>query len=78
MTRTKHYGDCTIYACLDNGRPEDGICTCGYGLDYLRETGGDTLHLYSDELKKLLESKIRPEDIEASEVLLNKLFGEKR
>lgn len=27
-----HSGDCTIYSAMLNGRPEDGICTCGYGL----------------------------------------------
>jgi len=26
---TKHAGDCTIYSCLENGNPEDDICTCG-------------------------------------------------
>lgn len=78
MVRTKHYGDCTIYQALDNCRPESGICTCGYGFDYSVEHGGDISNLYSDELKKLLESKIRPEDIEASEILFNKLFGEKK
>ncbi len=77
MAKTKHYGDCSIYQTLDNCRPESGICTCGYGSDYLSENGGDTLHLYSNELKRLLESKIRPENIEASEELLNKIFGEK-
>jgi len=29
--KTRHDGDCSIYAVLSNKRPEDGICTCGYG-----------------------------------------------
>lgn len=49
--KQQHDGDCTIYSALINGRPEDGICTCGYGLQWLRENL-DRTHLYSNELKK--------------------------
>lgn len=28
--KTKHDGDCTIYASIKNNCPTDGICTCGY------------------------------------------------
>ena len=78
MIRTKHDGDCSIYSSSDNGKPEDGICTCGYGLDYLRRNGGDKSKLYSEELREKLEKEISshppsPEGIN----LLNKIFGEK-
>jgi len=46
-----HSRDCTIYALLINGRPEDGICTCGYGRKMMREGNWD--HMYSEERKKL-------------------------
>ncbi len=52
---TKHSGDCTIYASLINNRPEDGICTCGYGLQQKRE--GDFSQIYSNELGKKLEKQ---------------------
>jgi hypothetical protein len=35
--KSQHDGDCTTYASLVNRNPEDGICTCGYGWQYLRE-----------------------------------------
>ncbi|MFA4953419.1 MAG: hypothetical protein WC584_04300 [Candidatus Pacearchaeota archaeon] len=79
MTRTEHYGDCTIYQSLTNIRPESGICTCGYGLDYLRETGGDTLHLYSEELKQKMEKEMLDHPVNPESLnLLNKIFGEKK
>lgn len=46
---TGHAGDCTIYACLSNGRPEDGICTCGYGWQQMRKGNMDCM--YSEERK---------------------------
>jgi len=49
-----HSGDCTIYATLDNtGMPEAGICTCGFGLRRMRETG-DINAMYSKELGESL------------------------
>lgn len=74
--KTKHDGDCPIYACLDNGRPENGICVCGYGWDYLTRNAGDYSELYSDELKRKIfeERKNHPEREEDSELLL-KIFG---
>jgi len=42
-----HSGDCTIFATLNNGNPEDGICICGYGLEKMRQ--GDLSEMYSDE-----------------------------
>jgi hypothetical protein len=54
-TLTKHSGDCTIYSSLINNRPEDGICTCGYGLQQKREC--DFSEIYSDELERKLEEE---------------------
>lgn len=45
--RTRHDGDCTIYASLNNGRPYDGICTCGFGWQQIRK--GDYSQIYSKE-----------------------------
>jgi len=42
-----HSGDCTIYSAVLNNRPEDGICTCGYGWTLVRE--GDWSEMYSKE-----------------------------
>ena len=48
--KTRHDGDCSIYAVLSNKRPEDGICTCGYGRQLA--VGGDFSKMYSEELKE--------------------------
>lgn len=54
--KTKHDGDCTIYAVLENiGMPEAGICTCGYGHQYRVFNDGDDKELYSQELRNKLE-----------------------
>ncbi len=45
--RTRHDGDCTIYASLVNDCPEAGVCTCGYGYECVRR--GDRSEMYSDE-----------------------------
>lgn len=58
VDRTKHDGDCTIYSSLRNGRPEDGICTCGYGLEYFRRTAGEDAELYSEELRIKLSPEL--------------------
>lgn len=63
MTKNKHSGDCTYYSSLINERPEDGICTCGYGLESLRETGNRE-QLYSKELKRKLEEKDSKDGLE--------------
>ncbi len=47
---TEHSGDCSIYSGLVNGTPESGICTCGYGLQVMRDSGNPN-KLYSNELK---------------------------
>ena len=53
----KHAGDCTIYMMLSNrGRPEAGICICGYGLSLVRKNGNWS-QMYSTELNGLLNSK---------------------
>jgi hypothetical protein len=43
----QHDGDCTFYASLINGRPYDGICTCGYGWYVWRKNPGDDSELLS-------------------------------
>jgi hypothetical protein len=48
----RHEGDCTIYSSLENGNPEDGICTCGYGFFLLGK--GDYSAMYSGELEQRL------------------------
>lgn len=53
--KTRHDGDCTIYASLVNGNPNDGICTCGYAHDC---AAGDAdvyqQHMYSEERVKAI------------------------
>ncbi len=53
--RTKHDGDCTIFSAMCNDRPEDGICTCGFGRVFLYEHDGNIDMMYSEErLESLL------------------------
>jgi hypothetical protein len=52
----KHHGDCTIYMLINSGRPEAGICTCGYGLSLVKRNGNWS-QMYSAELSSLLNSK---------------------
>jgi len=63
--KTKHDGDCTIYASLDNENPEDGICTCGYG----HQRRGDESEMYSRELQEELRFR-RMSFAEKAHVLL--------
>ena len=53
--KTQHDGDCSIYASLSNGNPEDGICMCGYGHQLMRK--GDYSQMYSRELQEILKSQ---------------------
>ena len=53
--RARHDGDCTIYGSLINGTPLDGICTCGYGWECVRD--GDWSKMFSQEW---LEAHERP------------------
>jgi len=46
--RTRHDGDCTIYASLINGNPTDGICVCGYGWQCVYRDG-DWSNMFSKE-----------------------------
>ena len=46
--KTKHDGDCSIFAAIDNGTPDCGVCTCGYGIQGMREDAGIE-ELYSSE-----------------------------
>ena len=52
-----HSGDCTRYASLITQTPESGICTCGYGLQQMRETGNNS-ELYSGELRDRLGGRL--------------------
>src|SRR5262245_4568886 len=47
--RTHHAGDCTFYVAVINHTITDGICTCGYGLQYRYEHDGDESQLISKE-----------------------------
>lgn len=44
-----HDGDCSIYRALLNQNPWDGICTCGKGWEFARESGGDYSQMLSEE-----------------------------
>jgi hypothetical protein len=55
MSDVKHAGDCTIYMLSNRGRPEAGICTCGYGLSLVRKD--NWAQMYSAELRALLNSQ---------------------
>ena len=70
VMKTKHDDDCTIYSCLNNGKPEDGVCTCGYGLEVIRETGGIRKHMYSEELISAAVRHPKPPD---SRVTVNQM-----
>ena len=50
-----HAGDCTIFAALMNGSPEDGICTCGYGRERVRH--GDRSEMYSEERNLAIQKR---------------------
>lgn len=43
----QHAGDCAIYRSVINGRPYDGICTCGYGWSLVRK--GDHSQMLSED-----------------------------
>lgn len=65
MRKTRHEGDCSIYSSLCNGMPEDGICTCGYGAQIMREKGSFR-EMYSKELKvrRIRKNPMSPEQQE--------------
>jgi hypothetical protein len=58
MKRTGHAGDCTFYASLINQCITDGICTCGYGLQYRDDHDGDQSQMCSKELLDSLDGKM--------------------
>ncbi len=41
-TKSRHDGNCHFYSSVINGRPFDGICTCGFGLQVMCEARGDS------------------------------------
>jgi hypothetical protein len=55
--KSQHTEGCAIYAGLVHRIPEAGICTCGYGLQVMKETGNKN-ELYSRELKGNLVQQI--------------------
>lgn len=63
MKKTNHDGDCTIYAVLHNGCPTDGICTCGYGLQQLRDGGSTESMLSAERQEALYTPPAIPEDV---------------
>ena len=57
--KTKHDRDCTIYVDLKKvDLPEAGICTCGYGRQFIKQNDGDGSEMYSRQFLNELESKI--------------------
>ena len=48
MVKTRHDGDCYVYM-ADPRHPLSGICTCGYGMDLLRDEADDS-ELVNQEL----------------------------
>ncbi len=73
-----HDGDCTIYSALANGNLEDGICTCGYGRQCLRE--GNPGEMYSEERERALGEKagrLRLTEADLTELLGNIAGDEK-
>lgn len=62
--RTRHDGDCTIYASLVNQRAEDGICTCGFGWSRVR--ANDYSEMYSKERSELFgHRRVSDEELNA-------------
>jgi len=51
----RHAGDCSVFASLQEGIHENGICTCGYGLHLIRQGKRNDTQMYSDELMALDE-----------------------
>lgn len=62
---TKHEGDCTIYSSMINGRPTDGICTCGYSHQLTWD--GDYSEMYSEERLEFMRKSEEAYDILTSD-----------
>lgn len=58
----EHFKDCTIYDSLTNGKPTDGICTCGYGFRVLQESKMDS-EMYSRARRVRMEKDSRLERV---------------
>jgi hypothetical protein len=66
----KHAADCCFWASVVNGRPTDGICTCGYGMK-CRDTGD-----YSQQVsEERWEAELPPNALEQKLRVAN-LLGE--
>ncbi len=71
MNLEGHAKDCTIRSPISNGNYEDGLCTCGYGLQEKRK--GDCSKMYSKELLKEL-GELKVDSISERRELTDKLF----
>jgi len=54
--RTRHDGDCSIFACREGSDClEQGICCCGFG--HQNHWHGGEPEMYSNELLKMIDAK---------------------
>lgn len=58
---TGHAGDCTIYAAMINGEPTDGICTCGYGWQCVRDSNLDEMYS-AERTESIKQQRIKPKE----------------
>jgi len=54
--RTRHSGDCSIFACREGSDElEQGICCCGFG--HQRQWDGDHSEMYSKEVLDMIQKR---------------------
>jgi hypothetical protein len=63
MIKDRHDGDCSIYSSVINGRPEDGICCCGYGIQVRRHLGDDSQMYSAERLESLRTDSVDGEEL---------------
>ncbi len=51
IEKVDHDPDCHIFATTYNNMPTDGICTCGFGLEWARNHNGDAVNMFSENRK---------------------------
>jgi len=56
--RTRHDGDCTFYAAMENCQITDGICTCGYAHYWKPSIGAEQWYkmMYSEQRLQIMEA----------------------